>query len=179
MSNTRSSLLSSKKVNWHSSLEALNRGRSSKNIQKLNQADIHNIYHLIWVLPRSVERIPEARSFENIEEDFLFQGHGTVTNATFRPNFFRKSRGKAILYNGSLTVQDNFSNETLTLRWFNCYPNQKKTLEEYKEIYFLGKPSIYRNQLQIVSPEVRTSPFDDSHHYWYNEEDLSSVTLHL
>lgn len=154
--------MSSKKVNWHSKLEALNRGRSSKNIQKLNQADIQNIYHLIWVLPRSVESIPEARSFEHLEQDFLFQGQGKVINTSFRPNFFRKGKGRAMLYNGSLTVKDHFSDETLTLRWFNCYPNQRNILEEYKEIFFLGKPTLYKNQLQIVTPEVRQTPFDDS-----------------
>lgn len=162
MSNTRLSLLSSKKVNWNSPLEALNRGRTSKNIQKLNQADIQSAYHLIWILPRSVETIPEARSFENLEEDFLFQGHGKVISSSFRPNFFRKGKGRAMLYNGTLNIQDHLSGETLQLRWFNCYPNQKNTFENYKDIYFLGKPSLYKNQLQIIAPEVKDIPFDDS-----------------
>lgn len=166
MLNTRLYLLSLKEVNWKASLETLNRGRTSKNIQKLNQADIHNAYHLVWILPRTVESIPPARAFENIEEEFLFQGHGKVIGAAFRPNFYRQGKGRAMLYTGTITIQDQFSSETIQLRWFNCYPNQKNIFESYyknkEAIYFLGKPSTYKNQLQFVSPEIKTDPFDDT-----------------
>lgn len=157
--------MSLKEVNWNANLETLNRGRTSKNIQKLNQADIHNVYHLVWILPRAVESIPQARAFSEIEEEFLFQGHGKVIAASLRPNFYRKGKGRAMLYSGTLTIQDELSDETVQLRWFNCYPNQKNSFEEFyknkKKIYFLGKSSVYKNQLQFVSPDIRLTPFDD------------------
>lgn len=149
-------------ITWDSPLEALNRHRTSKNIQKLNNADILNIYHLLWLLPKAVESIPDPSPFENIEEGQLFQGHGKIVSCKFHPNFFRKGKGRALLYNGSAIVQDQMSNARLNLKWFNAYPNQKKSMETMEgEIFFMGKPSRYRDQYQIVAPEMSETPFQE------------------
>ena len=63
-------------------------------------------------------------------------------------------KGRVPLSNVTITAQDKFSSGTLTLKWFNCYPSQVKTLKDHQEIYFTGTLSEFMGQFQIINPDL-------------------------
>src|SRR5690606_2511675 len=84
----------------------------------------------------------------------FIKGSGKVLHVDIRPAFGRRGKGKILLYNGTLVVKDDLSPETMSLRWFNLYPNQKKQLEQLDKIHFLGQLQEYKAQKQVINPQV-------------------------
>ncbi|HLT23409.1 MAG TPA: ATP-dependent DNA helicase RecG [Bacteriovoracaceae bacterium] len=106
--------------------------------------------------------MPEVRSFNHAQIDEYFKGAGKVVHVDIKPAFGRKFKSKFLLYNGYIVVQDDKSLETITLRWFNLYPSQKKQLESLNHIKFLGVVSEFRAQKQIVNPQILSETHDST-----------------
>lgn len=151
----RSKTLNTSSLNWDSSLEVFqNEKKPSVNLEKLISAGIHNLHDLMWILPLRIHRTPKTQSFTFAQIGGLFRGRGKIIHCQISPAFGRRFKGKFIMFNGHLVIKDDYSPETLSLRWFNLYPNQKKQLESMTEIEFLGTVQDYRAQKQIVNPQV-------------------------
>ncbi|MGB0453357.1 MAG: ATP-dependent DNA helicase RecG, partial [Bacteriovoracaceae bacterium] len=142
-------------LKWESSLLDLSRTKKpTKTIQGLMNAGIKTLSDLLWVFPNSVETIPPPTSFDEFVPNEMAHGKGKIVSVRARPNFYRKGKRGTLLQNISLTVKDESSQGTIELKFFNCYPNQKKRFEGLEEISFYGKCSEYRGDLQIVAAEV-------------------------
>ena len=57
-----------------------------------------------------------------------------------------------------MTILDDQSSETISLRWFNTYPNQKKMLEKKDHLTFMGEITHYKGSKQIVNPNISDLP---------------------
>ena len=142
-------------LNWGSSLLELNKGKKpSPTLTKLYEAGIHSLYDLIWILPLRIFRMPEAQSFNHAQMDEYFKGSGKVVHVDIKPAFGRRFKNKFLLYNGTIVVQDDKSLETITLRWFNLYPSQKKQFEALTHVKFLGVVGEFKAQKQIINPQI-------------------------
>lgn len=151
----RSKTLNTSSINWDSSLEVFqNEKKPSVNLEKLISAGIHNLHDLMWILPLRIHRTPKTQSFTFAQIGGLFRGRGKIIHCQISPAFGRRFKGKFIMFNGHLVIKDDYGPETLSLRWFNLYPNQKKQLEAMSEIEFLGTVQDYRAQKQIVNPQI-------------------------
>lgn len=151
----RSKTLNTSSLNWDSSLEVFqNEKKPSVNLEKLISAGIHNLHDLMWILPLRIHRTPKTQSFTFAQIGGLFRGRGKIIHCQISPAFGRRFKGKFIMFNGHLVIKDDQGPETISLRWFNLYPNQKKQLEAMSEIEFLGTVQDYRAQKQIVNPQI-------------------------
>jgi len=112
---------SKKNLAWSSTLEDLLGKASKKSFEKLNLAGIDTLSDFLWVFPLRVVELPPLRSFDHIEEGRIFIGRAKILNVQAKPNFRVKGRGKAMLYNIMVHVQDLLSDKILTLKWFNSY----------------------------------------------------------
>lgn len=147
-----------------SPLEHLVKSRKkTKTIEKLNQAGIQTVHELLWILPLKTIKTPKVQSFDLIEEDELFKGQGILTGVRTSPSF-QKGKGRVRLWNITANIQDKFSSHTLVLQWFNTYPNLKQKLDKLiqSEIIFMGKIGTYKEQYQIVSPDLIERDNDDN-----------------
>jgi ATP-dependent DNA helicase RecG len=143
---------------WQSSIELLHKGKKpSVTFSKLMDAGFTKLSDLLWVLPLRIHRTPTLQSFRDANLNHYFHGSGKILHIQIRPAFGRKGPGKILLYNGHVIVKDNFSQEALSLRWFNLYPNQKKQLEGLEHISFLGLVQEYKAQKQIINPQILSS----------------------
>lgn len=153
------------KLTWSSSLEELYpKNKVSKSATALIQSGYQKLSDLLWLLPLRVYIIPREKDFSHIREGEYFKGSGTIVNVISRPNF--KSRGKngAALLNISAIVKDSRSEQTITLKWFNCYQSQVKKIQSLTHITFLGNVSTFAQTYQIVNPETgaKMSQSDES-----------------
>ncbi len=148
-------------------LEALVKSRKkTKTIEKLNGANINTINDLLWCFPLRAIPTPPLQDFSALIEDELFKGEGIIQGVRITPAF-QKGKGRAPLANISANVKDLHSNKTLILQWFNAYPNLKNKIQgmQGESICFMGKPGTYRNQFQIVSPDLLDE--DLKHHQYF------------
>lgn len=146
----------SKKANsieWSSSLEDLAGKASHKTVEKLNAAGITEVQDLLWVFPLRVLELPPLRSFEFIEEGRIFIGRAKVLNIQAKPNFRVRGRGKAMLYNIMVHVQDTLSDKILTLKWFNSYGSINQKIAKCTFIEFMGEASLFNGQVQFTNPD--------------------------
>jgi ATP-dependent DNA helicase RecG len=141
-------------LNLQSSLIDLNKGKSNKSIEKLLQAGIRTVEDLLWILPLSVLEMPKLNSFKNATLSQLFLGRGKILHIDSKPG---KSfgKGKIRLLNITATVQDIYSSQTISLKWFNAYPSIIKKINSFTELEFEGPISQFQSQLQIVTPIIR------------------------
>lgn len=153
-------------LNWNSSLLDLSKGKApSPTLSKLLEAGVSTLYDLIWILPLRIHKMPKVMSFQHAQFDEYFKGQGKVVHVDIKPAFGRRFKNKFLLYNGIVVVQDSLSLETITLRWFNLYPSQKKQLEALNEVQFLGQVQEYKAQKQIINPQILTEVHDQSDNY--------------
>ncbi len=145
--------LNSSKLNLQSSLTSLNKGRSTKSIEKLIASGIQTIEDLFWIIPLSIKSLPKLNSFKFAQASHLFLGRGEALHTENKPG---KSfgKGKIPLKNISLTIRDLYSSEIMTLKWFNAYPSLAKKIGLLKRLEFKGPVSLFQNKLQIINPEV-------------------------
>lgn len=142
-------------LNWASPLLALNSTKKpSPTLTKLSEAGIHSLRDLLWILPLRISRMPEERPFREAQLNQFFKGSGKVIHVDIKPAFGRRGKGNILLYNGYVVVKDNQSSETLSLRWFNLYPNQKKQIEGLASIAFLGQVQEFKAQKQVINPQI-------------------------
>ncbi|MDO9183268.1 MAG: ATP-dependent DNA helicase RecG [Bacteriovorax sp.] len=140
-------------IDWSSSLEDLLGKASLKSIEKLNSVGIKEVWDLLWVFPLRVLELPPLRSFEFIEEGRIFIGRGKVLNVQAKPNFRVRGRGKAMLYNISVHVQDTLSDKIISLKWFNSYGSVTQKISQCEYIEFMGEASIFNGQSQFANPD--------------------------
>lgn len=144
---------STKSINWNSTLVDLIGKASQKSIDKLNDAGVVTLYDLLWIFPLRVVELPPVRPFNQIENDKLFIGRAKVVNVQARPNFRARGKGKALLYNVVVYVKDLYSDQHITLRWFNCYGSVKEKISKCDLIEFFGSSTIFSGQYQLNNPE--------------------------
>ena len=126
---------------------------SKKTFEKLNIAGIHTLSDFLWVFPLRVVELPPLRSFEYIEEGCIFIGRAKILNVQAKPNFKIKGRGKAMLYNIMVHVQDLLSDKILTLKWFNSYGSITGKISKCTYIEFMGEASVFNGQSQFTNPD--------------------------
>ncbi len=98
--------------------------------------------------------MPAQQSFSEVQLNQYLRGSGRVIHVEIRPAFGRRGKGNILLYNGFVVLKDDLSAETISLRWFNLYPNQKKQIESLSHIAFLGQVQEFKAQLQIINPQI-------------------------
>jgi ATP-dependent DNA helicase RecG len=128
--------------------------KPSPTVEKLQEAGISTLAELLWVLPLRINRTPPTQPFREAQLNQFFRGAGKVLHTEVKPAFGRRGKGNILLFNGYVVVKDQFSSETLGLRWFNLYPNQKKQIEALDEIQFLGQVQEYKTQKQVINPQI-------------------------
>lgn len=122
-------------------------------LQSLHTAGIKTLGDLVWALPLRLSPMPKLKPFSQAAYGEMFLGIGKIIHREIKPAFGRKSRSRFLLHNGFIIVKDFNSEQTLTLRFFNIWPVQKKQLEDYESIWFLGELQEWRAQHQIINPK--------------------------
>ena len=152
-SSTKTNSKKSKIIEWSTTLEDLLGKASLKSIEKLNLVGIKDVQDLLWIFPLRVLELPPLRSFEFVEEGRIFIGRAKVLNVQAKPNFRVRGRGKAMLYNIMVHVQDTLSDKILTLKWFNSYGSITQKISKCKYIEFMGEASVFNGQIQFSNPD--------------------------
>ncbi len=150
---TERSNTKSKTLHWNSSLEDLLGRASKKSYEKLILAGYHEVYDFLWLFPLRVVELPPLRSFEFIEEGRIFIGRAKILNIQAKPNFRVKGKGRAMLYNILVHVQDLLSDKVLTLKWFNTYGSVTSKISKCTYIEFMGEASTFNGQVQFANPD--------------------------
>jgi len=154
----KSSLSNTAELSWDDPIESLSTGKKpSPTLEKLAQAGIKKLLDLLWILPLRIHKTPQPSSFREAQLNQFFRGSGKVIHAEIKPAFGRRGKGNILLYNGYVVLKDDFSNESISLRWFNLYPNQKKQIEVLEHINFLGQVQEFKAQKQIINPQILTT----------------------
>ncbi len=122
-------------------------------LQSLQSAGIKTLADLLWALPLRLSPMPKLKPFSQASYGEMFLGQGKIIHREIRPAFGRRSRTNFLLYNGYVIVKDLSADHTLTLRFFNLWPAQKKQIEEYESIWFMGSLQEWRAQNQIINPK--------------------------
>ena len=154
----KSSLSNTTELNWDSPIESLSSSKKpSPTLEKLSEAGVKKISDLLWILPLRIHKSPAQSPFREAQLDEFFRGSGKVIHVEIRPAFGRRGKGNILLYNGFVVLKDNLSSESMSLRWFNLYPNQKKQIESLEQINFLGQVQEFKAQKQVINPQILTS----------------------
>ncbi len=142
-------------ISWASPIQDLVRGKKpSPTIEKLMSAGVSTTRELLWILPLRINKIPDLRPFNEAIINQFFKGSGKVIQFEIKPAFGRRGKGNILLFNGYVVIKDTLSHETLILRWFNLYPNQKKQIESLVQINFIGQVQEFNTQKQIINPQI-------------------------
>lgn len=141
-------------IDWNSPLGCLAGKKPSPTIEKLVDAGVKTLADLLWILPLRINKMPALQPFREAYMNQFFKGSGKVLHVDIRPAFGRRGKGNILLYNGHVVLKDDQSPETLSLRWFNLYPNQKKQIESLDRIAFLGQVQEYKAQKQVMNPQI-------------------------
>ena len=151
----KSSTSNTSSLSWDSSIESLAKTKKpSPTILKLQEGGITVLSDLLWLLPLRIHKTPSNQAFKEAHLNQYFKGSGRIIHTEVRPAFGRKGKGNILLYNGYIIVKDDLSQENMSLRWFNLYPNQKKQIESLEHITFLGEVQEYKAQKQVINPQI-------------------------
>lgn len=142
-----------KSLTWSSSLEDLLGKTSQKSYEKLLDSGVTEIADFLWIFPLRVVELPPLRSFDYVEEGRIFIGRAKILNVQAKPNFRIRGRGKAMLYNIMVHVQDTLSDKILSLKWFNSYGSVTQKISKATYIEFMGEASVFNGQPQFANPE--------------------------
>jgi ATP-dependent DNA helicase RecG len=151
----RSKTSSTVDLSWYSPLEELTSGKKpSPTITKLTDAGLKTLQDLLWILPLRIHKMPSFESFRQAILNQYFKGSGKIIHTEIKPAFGRRGKGNILLYNGHVILKDDLSHETLSLRWFNLYPNQKKQIQSLDHLAFLGQVQEFKAQKQVINPQI-------------------------
>lgn len=146
---------STSEIQWNSPLDLLvSSKKPSPTLEKIKDAGLLKLEDLLWILPLRINRTPTLQPFREAKLDQYFLGEGKVIHVDIKMAFGRRGKGNIMLYNGYVVVKDHNSGETMSLRWFNLYPNQKKQIESLENIRFLGQVQEYKAQKQVINPQI-------------------------
>ena len=152
---TKSRVSNTNKLTWESSLLDLSKtSRIPKNLQKLYDYGILTVRDLLWIAPLHVQKKPSLKSFDHLHIGELFLGKAKLINLKLTPAYGRKGKSKVQLFNVQAVIKDLLSENYLTLKWFNAYPNIKKQLEELDEFSFMAEVSDFKGTLQAINPKL-------------------------
>ena len=152
---TKSRVSNTSKLTWESSLLDLSKtSRIPKNLQKLYDYGILRVRDLLWIAPLHVQKKPTLKSFDHLHVGELFLGKAKLINLKLTPAYARKGKTKVQLFNVQAVIKDLLSENYLTLRWFNAYPNIKKQLENLDEFSFMAEISDFKGTLQAITPQI-------------------------
>lgn len=140
-------------ISWSSSLEDFLGLGLKKSYEKLITAGIKEVYDFLWIFPLRVLELPPLRSFDHIEEGRIFIGRAKILNIQAKPNFRVRGRGKAMLYNIMVHIQDTLSDKIITLKWFNSYGSITAKISKCTYIEFMGEASLFNGQFQFTNPD--------------------------
>ncbi|MCO4753916.1 MAG: ATP-dependent DNA helicase RecG [Bacteriovoracaceae bacterium] len=153
--------MSSKKLNtnkvlsWNSDILALSSSsKPSQSLIKLQNDGFNKVKDLLWILPLRLQSSPTAQKFNMMNEGELFLGKAKLISANFSPSYGRRGKGRVQLFNATLMVKDQLSDEIINLKFFNTYPGFQKQIEAKDSFTFLGQPTLYKGQLQINNPKL-------------------------
>lgn len=141
------------------------KGKIPKNTQKLIDAGIKTFEDILWTYPLRIQVSPQKSSFESIVEGNIFRGSGEIISRRSYPAYGFKGKGRVQLFNIQAVVKDDISGELTTLKWFNTYPNLRKSINELTHINFYGQVTNSKGQLAIVNPKLE----NDSNAKAFNE----------
>lgn len=162
----KSKTSSTPKIDWFSPLESLaGQKKPSPTLLKIAEAGVNTIHDLLWILPLRIHKMPGNQPFREAQYDHFFKGSGKILHTDIKMAFGRRGKGNIMLYNGYVVVKDDLSSESLGLRWFNLYPNQKKQIEGLDHIQFLGMVQDYKAQKQITNPQIISSDAPEGNGY--------------
>ncbi len=151
----KSSILSTANIGWDSSLLSLSQTKKpSAFLEKFHESGFTKISDLLWLLPLRIDVTPTLLPFRSAELNKYFRGSGKVIHVEVKPAFGRRGKGNILLYNGFAVVKDDLSAESISLRWFNLYPNQKKQIENLQTLQFIGLVQEFKAQKQIINPQI-------------------------
>ncbi|HXH73365.1 MAG TPA: ATP-dependent DNA helicase RecG [Bacteriovoracaceae bacterium] len=153
----QSKTLNTAELSWHSPLTSLSGKTPSPTVLKLVDAGISTLHQLLWILPLRIHKMPSLQPFSEAQLNQYIKGSGKVLHVDIKPAFGRRGKGNIMLFNGYIVVKDDLSSETMSLRWFNLYPNQKKQIEGLEKITFLGMCQEYKAQKQVINPQIITT----------------------
>jgi ATP-dependent DNA helicase RecG len=142
------------KLSWDSSITLLssNPKKPTKTIIKLLDSQYHSIKDILWILPLRVIKLPSIDKFSIMEAGKYFKGRARLINIDLSPAFGKKGKQKVQLFNATVVIKDTLSDNFMTLKWFNAYPNIKNQLESLEVFEFLGIVQDYKGILQIINP---------------------------
>ena len=140
-------------ISWNIPIHQLVGKASLKTTDKLASVGIKHLSDLLWIFPLRVIELPPIRSFDYIEEGKIFIGRGKILNIQARPNFRVRGRGKAMLYNLTVHIQDTSSEQVITLRWFNTYGSVTQKISKCSLVEFMGVANTYNGQIQFSNPD--------------------------
>ncbi len=123
-------------------------------LTSLHDAGLHTLNDLLWLLPLRTLPMPKVKPFREAREGELFLGCGRVIHREVKPAYGRRTKGRFLLHNGFVVVKELDGDATLPLRFFNLYPQQKKQIEDWDKVWFLGTMQEWRTQHQIINPKV-------------------------
>lgn len=127
----------------------------SAHLEALEAAGVKTLDDLMWLLPLRTLPMPKPRPFREAREGELFLGCGRVIHKEVKPAYGRRTKGRFLLHNGFVVLKELDGEGTLPLRFFNLYPQQKKQIEGWDKVWFLGTMQEYRAQNQMVNPKVQ------------------------
>jgi ATP-dependent DNA helicase RecG len=148
---------------WENSLTFLapNPKKPSQSIEKLIASGVSTLNDLIWIFPLRIQAAPKIKSFELYNLDELVLGEGVIIAVNAIAAFGRKGKGRMQLFNIKAQVRDLHSQETLTLRFFNAYPNLVKSIKKDNSIKFMGKLQEYKGDYQVINPKLNPKDIAD------------------
>lgn len=129
--------------------------KPSAYIDSLMEAGLQTVEDLLWMLPLRAIPLPKLRPFRDMHIGEMFLGQGKILHREIKPAFGRRTKGRFLLYNAYFVVQETEGTGTIALRFFNMYPNQRKAMETWDQVWFLGVPQDWRGQVQIVNPKMQ------------------------
>ncbi|MBH47966.1 MAG: hypothetical protein CME71_07315 [Halobacteriovorax sp.] len=142
-----------KEISLNSPLRSLSK-RVTKTIEALESTGVASIFDLMWLLPLRVHKVPPIQPISMAKDNTYFRGSGKVASFQSRPNFRAKGKNRVALSNLTIIVCDRDNQESIQLKWFNCYPSVVQKLQSLDSISFAGVIQSFQGNLQIVSPET-------------------------
>jgi ATP-dependent DNA helicase RecG len=134
----------------------------------LNKLGIETIEHLFEYFPRDyINRTNESR-IRNLRFDHHFSIVGRIMAVEKRTTAAKKSHLNVMITDGE---------DALMLTWFSFGKWFSKQFEIGKQIWVSGIVTEFRNQPQIVHPEIEILESEESDQFWHNRRVLPVYKL--
>lgn len=150
-------------LSWDSSLlDLAGRAKPSQSMLKLEDAGFKKLKDLLWLLPLRIQPAPKLSPFSSMKDGELFLGSCKPISINLAPAYGRRGKGKVQLFNATITVEDELSKDIATLKFFNQYPNFKKSIESKESFTFMGPVQNFKGVLQLVNPKINPKQVQDT-----------------